>query len=145
VGHQLQELSGWFRRECALQRERRCFSSLAPIRQFAVLPRARSRVFDPSSGTNLASPRSDLRPSKSSGRVGVGSIMFSIVFGSLLLSLGFGAAAFEVPQIQSIMLVGACIAATAFCGSFEAWSYQEVSEPRPRRAIERGAGDRGAD
>jgi hypothetical protein len=50
--------------------------------------------------------------------------MFSIVFASLTLSLAFAAVGFEFPHVQSLMLVGACMACTAFCGSFEAWSAQ---------------------
>jgi hypothetical protein len=52
--------------------------------------------------------------------------MFSIVFASLALSLGFGISAVEFPEMQNVMLVGACLAATAFCGSFEAWSCQDI-------------------
>jgi len=59
--------------------------------------------------------------------------MFPIVFGSFLLSLGFGAVAFEFQQIQGLMLVGACLAATAFCGSFEAWSSEDGPQNSPRR------------
>ena len=67
--------------------------------------------------------------------------MFPIVAASFLLSLAFGLVAFELPQIQSLMLVGGCVAATAFLGSLEAWSTEESSDPRSRRPFERGADD----
>ena len=52
--------------------------------------------------------------------------MFSTVCASLLLALVFGILAVEVPPVQSLMLVGACLAATIFCCALEAWSSQEM-------------------
>jgi hypothetical protein len=52
--------------------------------------------------------------------------MFSTLCASLLLALVFGVLAVEVPPIQSLMLVGACFAATIFCCALEAWSCQET-------------------
>ena len=52
--------------------------------------------------------------------------MFSTVCASLLLALVFGVLAIEVPPLQSLMLVGACLAATIFCCALEAWSCQET-------------------
>jgi hypothetical protein len=62
--------------------------------------------------------------------------MFSTVCASFLLALVFGVLAIEVPPIQSLMLVGACFAATIFCCALEAWSCQET----PARDGANGAG-----
>jgi hypothetical protein len=58
--------------------------------------------------------------------------MFSTVCASLLLALVFSILAVEVPPVQSLMLLGACFAATIFCCALEAWSCQEA--PGPDRA-----------
>jgi hypothetical protein len=52
--------------------------------------------------------------------------MFSTLCASLLLALVCSVLAIEVPPIQSLMLVGACLAATIFCCALEAWSSQET-------------------
>ena len=70
--------------------------------------------------------------------------MFRIVCASLLLALVFGVLAVEVPPIQSLMLVGACFAATIFCCALEAWSCQETPArdraQSPKTASGNGAG-----
>ena len=67
--------------------------------------------------------------------------MFPIVVASFVLSLAFGFVAFELPQVQSLMLIGGCLSATAFFGSFEAWSTEESSDRRSRRPFDSGADD----
>ncbi len=59
--------------------------------------------------------------------------MFSVVCASPLLALVFGVLAVEFPPVQSLMLVGACFAATLFFCALEAWSCQDAPAlERPR-------------
>ena len=72
--------------------------------------------------------------------------MFSTVCASLLLALVFGILAVEVPPFQSLMLVGACFAATIFCCALEAWSCQEApARDRVPSAEIAGGDDAGRD
>jgi hypothetical protein len=70
--------------------------------------------------------------------------MFPTLSASLLLSLGFGVAAIELPSLQNPLLTVACVAATAFCCSFEAWSSGENAlQPRQAALRRKGASEEG--
>ena len=67
--------------------------------------------------------------------------MFASVSASLLLTFGFGVFAVEFPSVQSLMLIGACLAATASFCSIEAWSCQEKTTVREHRTSDVAVAD----